>query len=551
MAQQAQSGLFTDWYPPMLTWLWSVLPDNGPLLPFLLQAQIYWIGIVLLTVGLQPAAGWTRFLPLMMLLNPASWLVVVVDRDGAVVALLAAAMGVASLALRAVRSGRPDRVQTAFLVAAVIVGFATAARGYALPLGLLLLLALTSAILPRRHVAGLRVRVVLSAGAVAVVSALMVTLSLPATLIGNVQDSRADEAFYALDAYHIDCSAAWSGGGASAALVSPAELWRGGVAPCADGGPGSYGQAWTGPDDPTGEQLLGLGDWLGMLGEHPVLVVGGRVQHAAALAGEPFPWTPLVDGGELVAAPGAAAAGAEGGSPNRGGVVLAAHAAATSFMPQQLIVWVTLVPVVVGLWVRRRAAQRGKELRTWPVRVWPLLLWPTAAAATAGVLAASNDATLVAPAALLGWALSLWVLGADSIHGSPPPFHITTAQRPYPAGRRHEAPVAPNSSGGQPRPVQDAVHPGRPAASRRRRVPAFVRGPVAAVRRVLARRPRASDSGPAPRPTAGASAGSLSAFVAQQEAGQHEGAQTRAGESGAGLPDDARGEARAEEFAGM
>ena len=49
MWSEAASGEISDGYPPMLTWLWSWLQPEarGPLLPFLLQLQVFWIGVTL------------------------------------------------------------------------------------------------------------------------------------------------------------------------------------------------------------------------------------------------------------------------------------------------------------------------------------------------------------------------------------------------------------------------------------------------------------------------------------------------------------------------
>ena len=47
---QALSGEFDDWHPPAMEWLWRLLVPihQGPLLMFLLQVALLWVGVALL-----------------------------------------------------------------------------------------------------------------------------------------------------------------------------------------------------------------------------------------------------------------------------------------------------------------------------------------------------------------------------------------------------------------------------------------------------------------------------------------------------------------------
>ncbi|MBS0219204.1 MAG: hypothetical protein JSR91_00530 [Proteobacteria bacterium] len=62
--QQALSGQFTDWHPPIMAYLWSLLLPiwNGPQPIFLLQLVLHWLGFALVADGLRraerPTAAW-------------------------------------------------------------------------------------------------------------------------------------------------------------------------------------------------------------------------------------------------------------------------------------------------------------------------------------------------------------------------------------------------------------------------------------------------------------------------------------------------------------
>ncbi len=416
--QEATSGTVTDWYSPMLVWFWShaQVVQHGSLVPFLLQLEVFWAGVTLLAIGLQPGARWTRFLPLIVLLNPATWVVLFLWRDSAVLCGLTAALGVASLAVRSVRRGDLTQVRVALFCSAVIAGLTAAAWSRMLPLAVLMVLALCLAIVPRK--AGRKTRAQISASAVLItaVAGVAGSWSLPAIVVGDVVHTRSTEALYALDAFRIDCSPLWATGQPTAQLVSPPALWQGGSAPCAHGNPASYGDAWTGLSDPTGAQVLTFGDWVGLAAHHPAIVVGGRIQQTAAMLAGPYTGLPSVDGEQVVSAPAAAGQGESAGSASRGGILLALYASVATFIPTTMVLWVLVIPMAAGWLVARR---RRNTAASWGW-LWPALLWPVAAAVFVGASASATDANVMAPAAAMGWIVALWALGLDSAGPLPP-----------------------------------------------------------------------------------------------------------------------------------
>ena len=221
---QAKSGAITDWYPPMMTWSWSLLrPEtHGPLIPFLLQLELFWMGVTLAALALQPGPRWTRFLPLLMLLNPAAWGLLVVSAQAAVLSLLTLAFGVAALAVRAYRAGRLTGARVALWLAAVVAGAAVAGHRHMLLVSVLLVVVLCAALLPRPL--GRRARLEIGAKAVilTVATGVLFAVSAPAVVIGDVVGTRVDESSFALDAYHVDCAAVWSTGTLAAEPVSAA-----------------------------------------------------------------------------------------------------------------------------------------------------------------------------------------------------------------------------------------------------------------------------------------------------------------------------------------
>jgi hypothetical protein len=447
---QARTGPFTDAYPAALTWFWAQMDPagRGPFVPFLLQVFLFWLGVALIAVALQPAARWTRFLPLIVLLNPISWMVVVVSAPSAVVCVVVAALGIASLGLRAFRNGRRRNGTIALWTAAVAMGFGALGGGILSLLVAALLMLLTaalSAVLLPGYLGG---RARLETGAKAVVltlvSALVASVVLPLLVIGNVGHSRAGEAFYALDAFHVDCAPTWSTGRITTAPVSPQGLWRGGLAPCNTGTPGDFGDDWAGAADPASAQVLGFGQWLRIALADPAIVIGGRLQHATAMLGSSYPYTPDLDGGELVAAPAAGGAGEVAGIPNRGGVALALYATLTSFLPASMLLWVLLIPVGVAVWVIRSA----RRPRT--VAVLPLLAWPPVAGLALGMAAPFDDASVMAPAAVLGWVLSLLAVAAARMVMPAEDTELLRYAGPYPGTTPVSARGSPCDGGSAP-----------------------------------------------------------------------------------------------------
>jgi hypothetical protein len=497
MLQQATAGGISDTHPPLLTWAWAMLQPaaHGPLLPFLLQLQVFWIGVTLAAISLQPGRTWTRFLPLLMLVNPAAWTMLVVRPQSALTAMVALAIGVAALAVRSFRNGNLAGGWVALWLAAVAAGGAAATSRHFLPVAVLLVLALAAAVVPRQVGRRRRNEIAVKAVIITFATAVLAAVSAPAVVIGPVADSRADEASFALDAYHADCAAFWSQGQRAPDPVSPEGLWRTPAAPCEQGIPGDYRQQWTGFDDPTGEQLLGLGAWLGIVAADPGAVLGGRIQHLAALLTSPVAVLPAVAGPELAAAPGAGGIGETVGQPNRGGLLLALAAAASAVVPSLAALWIVALPLASGWWVRRQ--WRGQP-RT--VVLWPLLLIPAVISAALALIAPTTQAAAMAPGAVLGGLIALWAVGVSSLRIASFAVWRSDEQRPvgeYPAG-----PV----SHARRRPERRSKLRARLPRRRPSRKP---RTPVAAGGVSERRQP---DLGPAP----------LSAFVAEIDLRDHQ-----------------------------
>ncbi len=412
MWSEATSGGISDGHPPMLTWLFSWLqPEaHGPLLPFLVQLQLFWVGVTLAALSLQPGPRWTRFLPVLMLVNPAAWTMLIVGPQAALASVAAVTLGVAALAVRALRSGNLAGGRAAVWVAAVLAGSSAAVSRHFLPLALLLIAAIAVAVLPRQLGRRPRNEIAAKAVLITLASAVLLAVSAPAVVIGDVVSTRADESSFALDAYHADCAGFWSQGQRPSEPSSPDGLWRTAGAPCEQGGPGDYGDQWTGFTDPTGAQVLGLGDWFGIVTAHPGLVIGGRIQQLAALITEPVAALPAIDGSELVAAPGAGGQGEAIGQPNRGGLVLAVAAAVTAVVPAMALLWIVALPLAAGLWVRR---QRRGEPRS--VLLWPLLMLPAVLSGALALMAPTTGTAALAPGAVLGGLIAGWVAGYGSL----------------------------------------------------------------------------------------------------------------------------------------
>ena len=345
-----------------------------------------------------------------MLVNPAAWTMLVVRPQSALTAMAALAIGIAALAVRSYRNGNLAGGRVALWLAAVVAGGAAATSRHFLLVAVLLVLALAAAVVPRQVGRRRRNEIAVKAVIITFATGVLAAVSAPVVVIGPVAESRADEASFALDAYHADCAAFWSQGQQAADPVSPEGLWRTPVAPCEQGVPGNYRQEWTGFADPTGESLLGLGEWLGIVAADPGSVVGGRIQHLAALLTSPVAVLPDVAGPELAAAPGAGGIGETVGQPNRGGLLLAAAEAASAVVPALALLWIVALPLAAGWWLRRQ--WRG-EPRT--VVLWPLLLMPAVISAALALIAPTTQSAAMAPGAVLGGLVALWAAGCSSL----------------------------------------------------------------------------------------------------------------------------------------
>jgi hypothetical protein len=94
---EALSGRFTDWHPPVMAWLWSVLrlAGDGPAPFLLLHLALYWLGFGLLADGMR-RAGHLRTAWLMALAGafpPFLYLNATVAKDTGMVSFWLAAVG--------------------------------------------------------------------------------------------------------------------------------------------------------------------------------------------------------------------------------------------------------------------------------------------------------------------------------------------------------------------------------------------------------------------------------------------------------------------------
>ncbi len=97
--EQALAGVYDDWHPPVMAWLWSRLlvmgaGGTGPML--LAQLGLYWVGLGLLGAGLaRSAAPRSAWLVLLAGLSPlvADWMLVVV-KDSQMIGATVAATGI-------------------------------------------------------------------------------------------------------------------------------------------------------------------------------------------------------------------------------------------------------------------------------------------------------------------------------------------------------------------------------------------------------------------------------------------------------------------------
>ena len=114
--QEAISGNFTDWHPPIMAALWRLLlhvaPGPAPLL--VLQVALYWIGIWAFWDAVAGERNWHSFLPLLAAAHPL--LLVSLGTIGKDVSLATSLTAAAGILYRQRALARPANLGTAILV---------------------------------------------------------------------------------------------------------------------------------------------------------------------------------------------------------------------------------------------------------------------------------------------------------------------------------------------------------------------------------------------------------------------------------------------------
>lgn len=107
MLYQAMERNIADWHPPLLIWFWSNFFNpiiNGPLVPFLIQNFIFWLGILFLSLS---AVNRSRLisicLPLLIFFLPQTFIVYWVSTDGSFLAVCSLALGMFSLSFKSTK----------------------------------------------------------------------------------------------------------------------------------------------------------------------------------------------------------------------------------------------------------------------------------------------------------------------------------------------------------------------------------------------------------------------------------------------------------------
>lgn len=133
MRNQAESGIFTTWHTPVLSWLWGQMsPEQlGPIGPFVIQQTLLWIGITLVAVSLTRYYGLigTLFPPSMLLFDHL-WVSAWIWKDAAALSLVVLALGLAAMGWTVERWGMRLALFAGAVFAASLV---SATRMYMLP----------------------------------------------------------------------------------------------------------------------------------------------------------------------------------------------------------------------------------------------------------------------------------------------------------------------------------------------------------------------------------------------------------------------------------
>lgn len=122
-----------DWHSPILIWFWKYLgaSELGPLVPFLVQATLFWVGLLLVAARLQRLGwhtGWLLF-PGVLLLD-ATWTVGWIWKDSFEIAVMVAMVGLA------VSTDITKHKRWLWFLISILGAGLVATRWYLAPLGL-------------------------------------------------------------------------------------------------------------------------------------------------------------------------------------------------------------------------------------------------------------------------------------------------------------------------------------------------------------------------------------------------------------------------------
>ena len=410
-----------DWHSPILIWSWSHLgaSEVGPLVPFLVQATLFWAGLLLIAARLQRlgwCAGWLLF-PGVLLLD-ATWTLGWIWKDSLEIALLVAMVGLAVSA-----DITRHRRWLWFLIPILAAGF-VATRWYLAPLGLAAIGALLCMAYPVSR------RQVLSS--VAVFAVATVGLYGFEKLVIKPEATYAAGTLMMLDIARVECNLGSPEGRAQGESLFPAELIR--EVPnddiCARFSTYAHDPLFARRDQPVTQTSYVLPDsepsmsrltneWLDVVEQYPGVLAEARVkQMLAFLDSDTGMWwspsqqlqtgTPIYPRGSIGDDEGDD--GAKNEWPNAGGVPLVVSATMSSLGRLTLLDFGAgrfglLALILVPLGAAIAGWRRGP---LWRLRYIPALGFPLLFAAGMAVAAPAVDVRYVMPAAL--WSLVVTAL---------------------------------------------------------------------------------------------------------------------------------------------
>ena len=215
MLARATEKPIYDWHSPILIWSWSHLgaSETGPLVPFLVQATLFWVGLLLIAARLQRLgwhASWLLF-PGALFLD-ATWAVAWIWKDSLEIALLVTMVGLA------VSADITKHERWLWFLISILGAGLVATRWYLAPLGLVAIGALLCMAYPVSR------RKVLSV--IAVFAVATVGLYSFERFIIKPEASYAAGTLMMLDIARVECSLGTPEDRAQGESFFPAELIR-------------------------------------------------------------------------------------------------------------------------------------------------------------------------------------------------------------------------------------------------------------------------------------------------------------------------------------